>query len=417
MVDINSLLERADLLVEQGRHKDAESYIKQALEQEPENTEALALLSRSYINSGNYNEGIEVILRAIALEPNNSFYFYLLAFGYYRKNLNHAAITNLNKAIELNPYYAEYFGLLAIIYIGEREFEAALEKANEGLALDPENITCLNARATALNKLKRTEDAIETMQNALAQDPDNEYTHTTIGWNLLEKGRHKEATKHFMEALRIEPNHLKAKMGLKEALKSKILPYKLMLQYGFWIHNQGKGLQKAMPIIIYVVFRVLVAIFNNVEGTAGLTGIVIGIYILFVVTSWTINSIANFFLLFHKTGKHALTNSERYTAITAVPSLLIGLSLMSVATFTDIAIGTRYQELLMPGMIFLSLALPLGQIDYPVSFKNNSTKQWFTMALTAFGIFTLVVFLLAPTVILPLAIAYGISFIVYTWVV
>ena len=25
-----------------------------------------------------------------------------------------------------------------------------------------------------------------TMQNALAQDPDSEFTHNTIGWNLLE---------------------------------------------------------------------------------------------------------------------------------------------------------------------------------------------------------------------------------------
>src|SRR5215216_3252796 len=261
MIDVNTLLERADLLLEQGRYKDAEGYIKQVLGQEPENDEALALLARSYINSGRTDEGIETINRAIAIEPNNSFYFYLLAFGYYRKDLNFAAITNLNKAIELNPYYAEYFGLLSLIHIEERDFELALDKANEGLALNPKNITCLNARATALNKLKRTEAAIETMQDALSEDPDNEHTHTTIGWNLLEKGKHKEASKHFMEALRIDPNYVNAKLGLKEALKSKILPYKLMLQYGFWINNQGKRLQKAMPFIIYAVFRVLLAIF------------------------------------------------------------------------------------------------------------------------------------------------------------
>jgi uncharacterized protein HemY len=46
MLDINNLLERADLLLAQGRHKDAEEFIKQALEQEPENDEALALLAR-----------------------------------------------------------------------------------------------------------------------------------------------------------------------------------------------------------------------------------------------------------------------------------------------------------------------------------------------------------------------------------
>jgi Tfp pilus assembly protein PilF len=417
MIDIGTLLERAELLLEQGRHKDAEGYIKQVLEQEPENDEALSLLARSYINAGRIDEGIETINRAIAIEPNNSFYFYLLAFGHYRKDLNSAAITNLHKAIELNPYFAEYFGLLSLIHIEEREFELALEKANEGLALNAKNITCLNARATALNKLKRTEAAFETMQDALAEDPDNEHTHTTVGWNLLEKGKHKEASKHFMEALRIEPNYLNAKLGLKEALKSKVLPYKLMLQYGFWINNKGKGLQKAMPFIIYAVFRVLLAIFDNIDGGKNFTWILISVYILFVVTSWTINSIANFFLLFHPIGKHALTSSEKYTSLTAVPSLLLGILLICVGSFTSFAAGTAYQELSLPGMVLLSLALPLGQIQYPISIKNKTKKQLYTLGLAGFGLLCLSVFLIAPDAMLQLLIVYGIAFIIYTWVV
>ena len=190
-----------------------------------------------------------------------------------------------------------------------------------------------------------------------------------------------------------------------------------MLQYGFWINNQGRGLQRAMPIIIYIIFRVLVAVFNNVEGGSGLTWIVIGVYILFVVTSWTINSIANFFLLFHKIGKHALNNSERYAALTAVPSLLLGILLLCLATFTTIANGTRYQELLLPGLICLSLALPFGQIKYPIGFKNKKPKQLYTLALAGLGVLSLVIFLLAPAATLLLAVIYGIAFVVYTWVV
>jgi tetratricopeptide (TPR) repeat protein len=417
MIDINTLLERADLLLQQGRHKDAEEYIKQVLEQEPENDEALALLARSYINSGKSDEAIETINRAIVIEPNNSFYFYLLAFAYYRKDTNGVAISNLNKAIELNPYYAEYFGLLSLIHIEEKDFELALEKANEGLALNARNITCLNARATALNKLKRTEAAFETMQDALSEDPDNEHTHTTVGWNLLEKGRHKDATRHFMEALRIDPNYVNAKAGLKEALKSKVLPYKLMLKYGFWINNQGRGLQKAMPFIIYAVFRVLLAIFDNMKGGGNLTLVLVSVYILFVVTSWTINSIANFFLLFDKVGKHALTISERNAALTAVPSLLLGVLLICIASFTNIASGTSYQELLLPGMVLLSLALPLGQIQYPVRIKGSSRRQLCTLALTAFGILCLLIFIIAPSLMLQPLIVYGIAFVIYTWVV
>jgi tetratricopeptide (TPR) repeat protein len=306
---------------------------------------------------------------------------------------------------------------LSLIHIEEKDFELALEKANEGLALNARNITCLNARATALNKLKRTEAAFETMQDALSEDPDNEHTHTTVGWNLLEKGRHKDATRHFMEALRIDPNYVNAKAGLKEALKSKVLPYKLMLKYGFWINNQGRGLQKAMPFIIYAVFRVLLAIFDNMKGGGNLTLVLVSVYILFVVTSWTINSIANFFLLFDKVGKHALTISERNAALTAVPSLLLGVLLICIASFTTIASGTSYQELLLPGMVLLSLALPLGQIQYPVRIKGSSRRQLCTLALTAFGILCLLIFIIAPSLMLQPLIVYGIAFVIYTWVV
>ena len=416
MVDIHVLLDRARLLLDQGRYKDAESEIRQALEYEPQNDYALALLGRCYINASRYDEGIDVMQKAISLDPNNDFYFYLIAFGYYHKDLYPNAVGNLEKAIRLNPYNAEYFGLLAHILLQKKEFEPALDKANEGLALDPENITCLNARSIALNKLKRTEDAIQTMQTALAQDPDNETTHATVGWNYLEKGKHKEATGHFLEALRIRPGYDNAKTGLKEALKSKVLPYRLLLQYSFWINNKGKKLQRAMPFIIYIIFRILVGLLNSNDSTSGLTWVLVGAYILFVVTSWTINSIANFFLLSHPIGKHALTNTEKWAAITSVPSLLLGLILLSLSV-SGIAENTAYSDLFIPGLVCVSLALPFSRIEYPIQFSGRTWKEWYSLALLATGFSSLIVYALAPALAQPIFIVYGVALIIYTWVI
>lgn len=415
MVDINLLLDRAGLLLDQGRYKDAEEQIKKALAVEPENDEALALLGRCLLNARHYDEGIDIIGRAISIDPENDFYFYLLGFGYYHKDQLFAARENFQKAITLNPYHAEYYGMLAHVLLEEKEFEQALEKSNEGLAVDAENITCLNARSIALNKLKRTEDAIATMQNALAQDPDNEITHTTVGWNLLEKGAHKEATQHFLEALRIRPDYYNAKAGLKESLKSKVPVYKWMLQYSFWINNQGKTLQKAMPFIIYAVFRVLISVLNANNNT-NIALAVGGIYILFVVTSWTINSIANFFLLYHPIGKHALTNSEKWSALMAVPFLLAGIATLILASFTSIAEGTAYDQLFIAGMVAISLALPLSLLEYPLRFNNRTWKQWYTLILAATGVFSLLLFAVAPAVAVSLMIGYGVAFVIYTWI-
>ncbi|MEO5681421.1 MAG: tetratricopeptide repeat protein [Chitinophagaceae bacterium] len=410
------ILDQAKLLLEQGRPKDAEIKIKQFLQQEPDNDYALSLLARCLYDRKQFNEGIAVIQNAIRLSPEESFYFYLLAFGHYQQDNAFPAIDHLHKAIQLNPYNAEYYGLLAFVLLNEKKFKDALEKANEGLAIEADNLTCLNARAMALNKLKKTDEAMATMQDALAQDPDSEFTHTTIGWNLLERGKHREAATHFREALRINPLMAGAQSGLKEALKSKIPPYKWLLQYSFWVNNQGKKLKTAMPIILYIVFRLLIGIFRQSSATAGLVWIVAGIYLLFVVGSWTMNSIANFFLLFHPDGKYALTNTEKWSAISVVTAMLSGFTVLALALFTPIAAGTVYEEAFFAGgLVCLSLALPLGEVDYPLTFNRHQKRNFFSLLLVGAGLLSLLLAILFPAQALVIMGVYGLGFLVYNW--
>ncbi|MFT3934996.1 MAG: tetratricopeptide repeat protein [Chitinophagaceae bacterium] len=410
------ILQQANLLLEQGRSKDAETKIKQFLQQEPDNDYALSLLARCFYDRKMFAEGITVIQNAIRLDPEESFYYYLHAFGHYQQNNAFLAIDNLIKAIQLNPWHAEYYGLYSFVLLGEKKFDEALQKANEGLAIEAENITCLNARSMALNKLKKTDEAIATMQDALAQDPDSEFTHTTIGWNLLERGRHKEAANHFREALRINPNLTNAQSGLKEALKSKIPPYKWLLQYSFWVNNRGKRLKTAMPIILYVAFRALLILLGQSDSTAWLMWVVVGVYLLFVVGSWTMNSIANFFLLFHPDGKYALTNTEKWSSITVVTAMLSGFVILGVAIFSNFARGTVYEEsFFAAGLVCLSLALPLGEIDYPLRFKTTDKRNMFSLGLVFLGLLSLLCGILFPAQALMIMGVYGLAFLLYNW--
>jgi tetratricopeptide (TPR) repeat protein len=407
------MLERANILLQQNRISDAEAQIRKALEQEPRNSHALAMLSRCYLSTRQYERAIDTIRDAISLAPNEGFYFYLLGFAQYKINQNFAAIQTLQKAIQLNPYAGEYFGLLAFLFIDERRFEEALSKANEGLALEADNITCLNARATALNKLRRTGDAIVSMNAALAQDPENEVTHNTVGWNLLERGRNNDAQNHFMEALRINPDYSGAKAGLKESLKSKLLLYKWLLQYSFWVRNQSKTVRVALPIGFYIAFRTLIGLTEGNEHTEAIAWILGAIYLLFVFTSWTIGSIANFVLLFHPLGKYSLSNTERWGALNTVCALLAGVVAIALSGFGN---GTSYETAIIPvGIICISLALPLGRIEYPVTFKNKTWKQKYAVGLIAFAFISLIVVTIAPSIFLTLFFIYIVAFVIYNW--
>ncbi|HTL10664.1 MAG TPA: tetratricopeptide repeat protein [Chitinophagaceae bacterium] len=408
------ILDQARLLLEQGRAKDAEIRIKEFLQQEPDNHYAISLLARCHYHRKQFNEGLQLMAEAIRLQPEESFYYYLRGFGFYQLDKPQPAIDSLQRATVLNPWHAEYYGLLSFVWLGEKKFEEALLKANEGLALEADNLTCLNARSMALNKMKKTEEAMATMQDALAQDPDSEFTHSTVGWNLLERGRHKEAVVHFREALRINPNMQSAQSGLKESLKSAIPPYKWLLQYSFWVNNQGKRLKTAMPIILYIVFRLLMAVFQQSSKTIIFAWILAGFYLLFVIGSWTMNAIANFFLLFHRDGKYALSNTERWSAIAVVSAMTSGLLLVAISFMESFGISNQ-ELLLAAGLVLLSLALPLGEIDYPVQFKNTAKRNVFSLLLIALGLLSLLCALIFPAQALMMMAVYGVGFIIYNW--
>lgn len=407
-------LERARLLLQQGRTSDALKELKNILAQDPENDLALSLYGQCLLEEKKTEEAIAVFKQTIALDPENGYYFYLLGFAYYSKNAHTEALSQLEEAIRLEPYQAEFYGLMAHIYISERKYQVALDKADEGLAVDPENITALNARSIALNKLRRTDDAVETMQTTLSMDPDNALTHSTVGWNLLEKGKHKEATTHFREALRIAPDMHSAKAGLKEALKSVIPPYRWLLQFSFWVHNKGKNFRWAFFIAIYIGVRIVVSVTKNDPDFESVGIIVAAAYLLFIGISWIIGPLANAFLLFHRDGKHALEDSERWNAIAFMTCIASGILVLVLAA--TVAGESRSDNWFLAGMVLLLLSVPAGHMQYPIRFRGNSLGQWISIAMLGLAaVITVMCLAGLPGHEIPLVI-YFIAFVLYSWV-
>ncbi len=389
MNDTEVNLERARLLLQQSRIADAVQQIKIVLQQDPENVDALALMARSQFAQKNFEAGIATMQNVLALEPA-SYHFYLLGFGYYSAGKNKLAMEAFQQSQSMDPWFVENYGLMSHVLLEQKKFSEGLDMANEGLAIEPENITCLNARSIALNKMRKTADAIDTMQNALAQDPDNEYTHCTVGWNYLEKGQHKTATRHFKEALRINPQMHNAQEGLKEALKSKIAPYRWLLLYSFWLNNQGKKMRWIIPVGLYLAVRVSSSLLRLQGGNENMVTILVSAYLLFILTSWLITPLANFFLLFHPDGKYALSQTEKVTAMSVMASLLAGLICFIAALLLPAENKNLVSATYLAMAAFLAMSVPLGNIEYPLSFKSHGTQNKISMVLVVLGICTVV---------------------------
>jgi tetratricopeptide (TPR) repeat protein len=412
-MDFSSLhINRAEVLLEQNRTQHAISELKQALQMDPDNAYAYALYARCHYRNGEYKEGLEKMQKAISIEPDESYYFYLRAFAYYHLSQATVAVTDLSKAISLYPYNAEYFGLYAFILIEQRNFELALEKANEGLELDPENLTSLNARARALNKLKRTDEAFETMQDALSAAPESDFTHVTIGFNHLEKGRHKEAQQHFREALRLSPTLASAKEGLKESLKANFPPYRFVLRLSFWLGEKGKSFRVAFTIGLYLLFRLLSGVAAKYPSARLFIVPFIVLYFIYFIFSWIGSSLANFMLLFHKDGKYIVDSWERYTAIAIVSCLLSGI-VLGVGAYA----GFLPEQLLLPGFVMATVCIPISRFEDGASLQFRSVKAIYSAGLIVIALFA-VVCMLTPALAAAGGIllgAYLIALIIYMW--
>jgi tetratricopeptide (TPR) repeat protein len=403
-------ISRAEVLLEQNRAQNAISELKQALQADPDNAYAYALFARCHYRLEQHKEGIEKIQKAIAIQPDESYYFYLRGFGYYHVNNSTVAITDLNQAISLFPYNAEYFGLYAFILIDERSYELALSKANEGLELDPENLTCLNARARALNKLKRNDEAVDTMQDALSNAPESDFTHVTIGFNHLEKGKHKDAQQHFREALRLSPTLTSAKEGLKESLKSNFPPYRVILQLSYWLGEKGQSFRIAFTIGLYILFRILTGVAKTYPAARLFIVPFIVLYFVYFIFSWIGSSLANFMLLFHKDGKYIVDNWERYTAITIVVCLLTGITAY---------VGVAPDRLILAGVALASMCIPISRFEDGAVMKPASMKFIYSSTLIVLGFIAALAIILFPLASFG-SILFGIylvGLIIYMWTV
>jgi tetratricopeptide (TPR) repeat protein len=305
-----NLVERASLLIQTKRYKEAEKHLAEVLATEPDNAEALSLLALCKSEGGQHAEAIKIMEQVVGRQPDNPQSLYLYAIMLLRNNEMRKSEKFVKEAIAFDPFNADYFALLASIKIQQKEWQEAYDTANKGLEIDAENLACLNLRSTALTKLDRHEESFETIREALNKDPRNDHTHANLGWSQLEKGNHKAALESFRAALQLNPGNEYARAGLVEALKARYLFYRLFLKYSFWMNNlKAKG-QWFLIIGAYVGIRILNSVSDSNPDLAVFLKPIVYLYIAFAISTWIITPLSNLFLRLNVYGRYALDDKQ-----------------------------------------------------------------------------------------------------------
>ncbi len=115
----------------------AESYLKRAMDLNPNLSQPHYLFGWFLMLSNNVNGAIAEFKKSIELDPINPFYIYNLGALYGWIGRYEEASTEARKSLELNPNYPPGLHVLGQAYTGMGRYEEAIETHNKGLAVSP----------------------------------------------------------------------------------------------------------------------------------------------------------------------------------------------------------------------------------------------------------------------------------------
>ena len=366
---MNVHLDRARVLLDQGRYDLGERELRQALVVEPDDAHAQALLALSLSHLERYHEATEAAQEAIRLAPDLAFAHHVLASVLADRQRPDEAREAVEEAIRLEPWHPGHYSLLAGVLGQQGRWDDALAAAEQGLSLDPEHLGCLNMRAMALVQRGRRDEAAATIAEALAQAPDNAFTHANEGWACLHRGDSKQALTHFREALRLDPTLDWARAGMVEALKARYPVYGLMLRYFLWMNRLDPRVRWGVLLGGWFLARFL--------------GPLIVVYWIFVYLTWTADPLFNLLLRLHPDGRHALSREQVVASNWVGASALLALlSLAALVVTRQFWLGTAF-------IIFAALVIPLAGTFQCAPGWPRRAMAAYTAVLFALGVGTL----------------------------
>lgn len=313
--DVQVLVDRARLLMEQNRHAMAQDLLRQALALDPDHARAHTWLALCVgQDRDRLKEATAEAERGVHLAPDDAVTHYVLAVVWQKRNEIVKALDAIHEAIALFPANADFHGLRGQLYGQQEKWPDALEAANEGLQFDPDNELCTTIRTLALERLGRVVDAKLQAEESLRQNPDSTWAHSSHGWAMLQQGHYKEAQKSFAEALRLDPSNELARGGMIQALNSSNFVYRWMHLLLIRISRLGTRNVWILMIGLWVGMRLLNAYAKeHPEFAPWIEPILLG-YLFFATMSWLMVPLFNMLLRFHSFGKFLLSNSEKWAS-------------------------------------------------------------------------------------------------------
>ncbi|MBN1869660.1 MAG: tetratricopeptide repeat protein [Candidatus Omnitrophica bacterium] len=186
---------------------------KKVIELRPNFDEAYNNIGIIYSMQNKPEEAVRYFEKAADIDPLNEQAQYNTGDYYYTKGDFDKAFDHFQKVIAMNPASAIAYNKRGLIYGIRKEYDLSIKDLNRALALEPNNGEFHKNKGVVLEHNKMLQEAVESQTKAIEINPKYADAYCFRGNAYAQMGRYGEAAKDFEAALKIDPDHWRAKQG------------------------------------------------------------------------------------------------------------------------------------------------------------------------------------------------------------
>lgn len=195
----------ADFFTETNQNELALKALERTTSQMSTNDSAWQQRLQLLVTEGKTKEAISVGEQAAEQIPQDPIILYFLGSAYLSVQNHQEAVKNLEEASTLparSPLKKSIYASLGDAYAGMEQWNQAFKNYEESLSIDPENAVVLNNYAYYLSQQQRNlSNAQEMVQRALEIHPENPSYLDTLGWIYYQQGAFEKAEQYIRKAI------------------------------------------------------------------------------------------------------------------------------------------------------------------------------------------------------------------------
>lgn len=208
----------ANLYIKQDRWAEAEKYVTQSLQVNPDNDRARKTLAVVYTHQGLRVKAIEQYIRSLEKQDKDPTTHVSLARLLIEDGQVDQAVKLLDRAIRIDPESAKAYIVLGNALLAKGEPQEALSYFRKAQSIDSADAEVPSGMALVSVALGRPVVAIRQYQDALKLNNNLPEIHNNLANLLAQQGKLSNALNHYRQAVEQNPTFLVARQNLAKTL-------------------------------------------------------------------------------------------------------------------------------------------------------------------------------------------------------